>query len=372
MRITLIHPHLFVKGGGERLAKILVLGLKNFGDEISVLTSSLDHDFFKVEDVKVFPIKKLSLNFGSVMLNSLTSIAYSIKGLIDEFNPEIVISMTEDLVNLGICKLLKKEVKTIQYVHFPVEEEAKTVYSDVYLEYFRFPEWFNKSFLWAADKILCNSNYTKKAIKKFWGLNSEVVYPALDPIFMQPPKNLGKPRENIVLCAGRFTKLKRQDFLVKIFPKIKQKILDAKLVLAGFPDERHKEFYDKLLVEASKNKGIEIYSNPSDEELFKLYSKAKVFCHPRIGEHFGLTIVEAMSQGVPVVAYNSGGVKETITHGKNGFLANNDEEFLRYIIKVLSLKDVEWLKMQKAGIKKAKMFSPTRFTEKIRKIIQKI
>jgi glycosyltransferase involved in cell wall biosynthesis len=49
-----------------------------------------------------------------------------------------------------------------------------------------------------------------------------------------------------VLNVGRFTKLKRQDFLIKIFPKIKKEVDNAKLILAGFPDGRHKEFYEDL------------------------------------------------------------------------------------------------------------------------------
>ncbi len=363
----IIHPHLFVKGGGERLTKILAEGLRSLGDEVSVLTSKISGGFTGFEGVETFFIERFPQSSGIPLVDSFTSMATSIRETIRKFSPEIVVSMTEDLANLGICKLVDRKLKTVQYVHFPVEEEARAVGSERYVQFFRFPEWFNKCFLWAVDRLLCNSKYTREAVERFWGRKARVVYPALDPSFKDEPENLGKPRENLILCVGRFTKLKRQDFLVKIFRKIKEKVKDAKLVLAGFPDERHRDFYEKLLRLVKETKDVTVVEDPSDRELAKLYLEAKVFCHPRIGEHFGLTPVEAMRQGAIVVAYNAGGIREVISHGRDGFLANNDREYLSLTLKALRLKGGEWVKMQKAAVRKAGRFSPERFVRDFRK-----
>jgi len=358
MKVIIIHPHLFIKGGGERLTKILTVGLEKLGVDVCIVTSSLEGGFLNSYDfeAKLFP----KFHGSSHALRSLATLAFSIKEAIDDFVPDAVVSMTEDTVTLGISKLLKRRLKTIQYTHFPYEEEAAGL-CGTYIEYYRFPSWFNKFFLWSANIIACNSKYTQVAIRRAWGRVARVVYPAIDYIFETEPSNLGSPRENILLCAGRFSKLKRQDFLVRVFPKIKEEVKDSRLVLAGYYDERHASFLKDLLNQG--NKDIEFRINPTDQELIELYSLAKVYCHPRIGEHFGLAPLEAMSQGAPVVAYNSGGIRETMVNGKTGYLVGNDEEFVNRIIHLLKVDNSRWQDMQICSVERSHQFTPDRFVE---------
>lgn len=363
MRVSIIHPHLFVRGGGERLTKILAAGLEKLGDEVSITTSSLKGGFLELNRPRtVFFFKNCPIPLRSVTLKNLAELALSINETLRRFDPDVIVSMTEDTVNLGFSKLLKRELKSIQYVHFPFEEEA--CFSNLYGNYHRFPSWFNKRFLWAADLILCNSKYTQAAIDRAWKKIAHVVYPAIDHPFMRIPEDLNEPRENIVLCVGRFTRLKRQDFLVRALSRVREKVKDARLILAGYPDGRHTHFLKSLLNPGEE--GVEIRLNPSDRELIKLYSSAKVYCHPRIAEHFGLTPLEAMSQGTPVVAYNKGGIRETVMHEATGYLAQSDEEFTRYVTKVLQLTHGEWMRMQRRALERAHSFSPASFTENFR------
>jgi len=363
MRVSIIHPHLFVRGGGERLTKILAAGLEKLGDEVSITTSSLKGGFLELNRPRtVFFFKNCPIPLRSVTLKNLAELALSINETLRRFDPDVIVSMTEDAVNLGFSKLLKRELKSIQYVHFPFEEEA--CFSNLYGNYHRFPSWFNKRFLWAANLILCNSKYTQTAIDSAWKKTAHVVYPAIDHPFMKIPKNLDKPRENLVLCVGRFTRLKRQDFLVRAFSQVKEKVKNARLILAGYPDSRHSHFLKSLLNPGEE--GVEIRLNPSDSELIELYSSAKVYCHPRIAEHFGLSPLEAMSQGAPVVAYNKGGTRETIIHGETGYLAQSDQEFIQYIIEVLQLPHREWVRLQRRAVERAHSFSPDRFVQDFR------
>ena len=364
MRVAIVHPHLFIRGGGERLTKILASGLEKAGDTVSVTTSSLTGGFPELNDIKrKFFFRTLRFPSKSIFLKNLAELILSMKETIESFDPNVVVSMTEDTVNLGISKILRRRLKTIQYVHFPFEEESQFS-SSRYIDYYRFPSWFNKRFLWAADLIVCNSLYTQAAVKRAWNETTHVVYPAIDYTFMETSENNAGPRENLVLCTGRFTKLKRQDFLLKAFRKIREKIKDARLIVAGYSDTRHGHFLKSLL--DSREEAVEIRINPSDHELIQLYSSAKVYCHPRIAEHFGLTPIEAMSQGVPVVAYDSGGIRETITHGETGYLAESDEELIKYVMQMLALEHSKWTEMQRKAIRKAHEFSPDRFVRSIR------
>ena len=359
MRIAIMHPHLYVKGGGERLTKILAEGLERFGDEVVIATSFLKGGFPELNEIrKKFYFKIPSLPLKCTAVKNLIGLALSIRETIEQANPDVIVSMTEDMVNLGIAKILKRRVKTIQYIHFPFEEEAVTS-SDPYTDYFRFPEWLNKQFLWAADIILCNSRYTQAAIYKAWKRTARVAYPGIDYPFMRKPNNLGKPRKNLIVYVGRFTKLKRHDFLVKSFYKVREKVKDVRLILAGYPDGRHTGFLKSVL--DSKGKGIDIRLNLSDDELIELYSSAKAYCHPRIAEPFGLTPLEAMSQGAPVVAYNLGGLRETVIDGETGYLAQNDKEFVEYVVKMLTLRHNEWVEMQRKAVERANLFTAEQF-----------
>ncbi len=363
MRVAIIHPHLFVRGGGERLTKILATGLEMMGDEVSITTHSLEGGFPELNEVrKKYFFKTSSTPLKSAILKNLAGIALSIKETIRRFDPHVVVAMTEDVVNLAFVKLVKRKLRTIQYVHFPIEEESG--FSNLYTDYCRFPSWFNKRFLWAADFISCNSRYTQAAIDRVWKKAADVIYPGIDYPFTVKPDNIGRDRENIVLCAGRFTKLKRQDFLVRAFRRVREKVRDARLILAGYPDGRHSCFLKNLVNPGEE--AVEIHLNPSDHELIQLYRSAKVYCHPRIAEHFGLTPLEAMSQGAPVVAYDLGGVRETVVDGETGYLAQNDEEFTRYISKVLRSGHSEWIEMQSKAVERALLFSPDLFIARFR------
>lgn len=78
---------------------------------------------------------------------------------------------------------------------------------------------------------------------------------------------------------------------------VRERVSDARLVLAGYPDPRHSAYYERLLDFARGLDWVDIVSSPTEHELVELYDWAKVYAHPKIGEHFGLSPIEAMSRG---------------------------------------------------------------------------
>ena len=103
------------------------------------------------------------------------------------------------------------------------------------------------------------------------------------------------------------------------------------LVIQAFkdmPDKKLKVFGDGLdrerLIEiAGKAKNIEFLGRVSDEEKAKLYSLAQAYINPQ-KEDFGITIVEAMASGRPVIALRAGGAMETVIENKNGVFFDNE------------------------------------------------
>jgi len=79
-----------------------------------------------------------------------------------------------------------------------------------------------------------------------------------------------------------------------------------------------------------------VLRNVSVEELKKCYAACDVFVSTSQWEGFNLPLAEAQANGKPVIAYQIGAHKEVVKHGKTGFLAENDKEFVEYLSILLS------------------------------------
>lgn len=174
-----------------------------------------------------------------------------------------------------------------------------------------------------ASLVLVNSHYTNKRIKKIYGISSLVVYPPVSSDFKIikkeiVQKNLRKlkvPNEFIFL-HGRIIKDKRPDLAIKAFSKINNSFL----VISGTIEEKRK--IKNLIKTLNISDRVKILGKVSKDELVSLYNGASCFLMSAPKEDFGLTPVEAMACGCPVVAWRDGaGPNETIVEKINGFLA---------------------------------------------------
>lgn len=170
------------------------------------------------------------------------------------------------------------------------------------------PELIRKVRIWdrlAADRVdyfIANSHYIKKRIKKYYRRDADVIYPCvhINEYPIEPP-------EDYYLVVGRFTWYKRIDLAINACTR-----LGKHLIVVG-KGEEEKE------LRSAAGSSVEFRNNASDEEIKHLYIRAKAFLFPG-EEDFGITPVEAMSAGVPVLAYGRGGVTETVIDGKTGLL----------------------------------------------------
>ena len=363
-KLVIVHPHLTVKGGSERLTRVLVHELHNLGVDVYVVTSDVDTEWFSSEDVRVIRISRdETTNYAVARAMALT---------IEAINPDVVLVMIQEPYYCYVAKTFKEDVITCMYVHFPLDEEISEENIDEYTKFFRYPH-LTANCLKYVDKILVNSRRTKLAVKFLWGLDAEVVYPCLDPIFFTTQPPLGTEREPTLLYVGRFNTLKRHDFLILTFPLIKEEVPNAKLVLTGYVDPRHREYFEyvRSVVEKiqDKCKDIELIPTPSEEKLLELYREAKVYVHPRVGEHFGLAPLEAMSQGTPAVVRAPTGLSEVIEHEVHGYIAWSDLELVKYVVHVLKMDRENWSKLQLRAYECAQRFKPKVFAENIIKVL---
>jgi len=119
---------------------------------------------------------------------------------------------------------------------------------------------------------------------------------------------------------------------------------------------------------------VEFLGNLSDQEFKKKFLNAKGFLFASKDEEFGIAPVEAMGYGLPVIAYNSGGVPEYIKNGVNGYLFNqlNENSLVEKINELTRLGGEKYLEMKKEARKTAERFGEKRFEREIKSFIKKV
>lgn len=152
-----------------------------------------------------------------------------------------------------------------------------------------------------VDYFLANSKTVKERIKKYYQKEAEIIYPPTDTDKFFISQNLKK----YYLIGGRLVPYKRYDLAVKAFNK-----LNMPLKIFGLGPE-----YKYLKSIAKKN--ITFLGEVSEKEKAELYSQCLAFLNPG-EEDFGITAVETMASGRPVVAYRGGGALETVQEGLSG------------------------------------------------------
>jgi len=159
------------------------------------------------------------------------------------------------------------------------------------------------------DYLIANSKFIAGKIKRIYGRDSDVIYPPVDVNKF----DCTKEKENYFLTASRMVPYKRVDLITEAFSLMQEK----KLKVAGYGTE-----FEKIKKNATPN--IELLGYRSGEELKVLMQKAKAFVFAA-EEDFGITVVEAMACGIPVIALNKGGTAETVINFKTGILFNSQD-----------------------------------------------
>lgn len=155
-----------------------------------------------------------------------------------------------------------------------------------------------------VDFFIANSHHIAEKIKRIYNRNSFVIYPPVDTNNF----DVCNGKKDYYLSASRMVPYKRMDLVVEAFNELP----DKKLLIIGSGPEKK-----KIKSIAANNVDILDYQPP--EKLKKYMQKAKAFVFAA-EEDFGIIVVEAMACGTPVIAWNYGGVSESVIDEKTGIL----------------------------------------------------
>ncbi len=364
MKIAIIHDYIKEYGGAERVLEALHEVFPNAPVFTTIyLPKFLGPHKDKFKDWKINTSWFQDIPFKGKLISPLRILAPFIFQSLDLSKFDVIIVSQTGAYTPNLIK--KGKAIQICYSHTPPrylygyatardwkKNIVLRVFGEIANHFLRLVDYKSSQ---NVDYFVANSENIASRIKKFYRRDSTVIYPPVDTASRyQLELKASKPAaRSYYLAGGRIAKPKHIDLIVKTFEQLN---LPLKIFGKTFGG------YD---VKSSKS-NIEFLGEVSDEEKIELMRNAKAYIFAAEDEDFGITPVEAMAQGTPVIAYRSGGVLESVIEGKTGiFFDKLTVDSLKLAIGKLSKAKF----ISQDLVKQGQKFSSVRFKKEIKEFI---
>lgn len=291
----------------------------------------------------------------------------------------------ENTVRINACGDVLTGSGELVYLHFPIFSKPNTYYPELnlffntlgniyyYINKLFYPMVFKDTIIYFA-----NSSFTSKYVERTLNIKPLILYPPvyLDDLLMRKiiPRD---EREKIILYVSRIS-YEKQPFNVILLANILKELdlNDWRIVYAGSSGKYSDRIVGELYREASKrglSKYIVVKRDLSRSEIIELYRKSYMYVHLFQNEHFGISVVEAMSSGTPViVSVNSGAWIDIAFRNKEYALPYSNWNDLKESIYELINNSKLWNILSNNGRKRSVYFSRERFHEEIAKYVEEV
>ena len=167
-----------------------------------------------------------------------------------------------------------------------------------------------------ADKIITVSNLTRKIVIEKYGINPEkviTVYNAVEPYRHEQKLPFVKElHEKIVTFLGRITMQKGPEYFVEAANRVLQKMDNVRFVMAGSGDMMNKMIRRAAQLRITNK--FHFTGFLKGDDVFRMLQMSDVYIMPSVSEPFGISPLEAMQAGVPVIISNQSGVAEILSN----------------------------------------------------------
>ncbi|MDD4901847.1 MAG: glycosyltransferase family 4 protein [Patescibacteria group bacterium] len=233
-----------------------------------------------------------------------------------------------------------------------------------------------------ADKIICSNSYTANSVKVFNGSFAEkmgLVNPGIEPSFVRNPRRVqdllrqyGQENKTVLLGLGRLVRRKGFDKVIEAMSAILKSAPATVYVIAGAgPDA---DTFKKMAagLPAEINNKIIFLGQISDADRWAWLELCDIFIMPSRNiagdyEGFGTVYLEANLAGKPVIAGDSGGVRDAVIHDINGLLIDPEkpEEIAQAVIKLAADPKLRQSLGEQGKRRVVENFSAKKMVEKI-------
>ncbi len=375
-KAVVIHHTLNSLGGETTVAIETIESLYELGYEVELVTVQ-PTDFDRIaksygKKIRISGAKSLlpfKLNYFGVyqrLLTLLSSINFK--------NSDLVINTHGDALPYRISG----NVPYLLYLHFPrfLMDSTASYASNKYKRSFFWRAYFKpyslisqslaRRAITRSSVILTNSAFSSGAIREaFADVRPYVLYPPVDiERFSHAYSRPVNGREVKVLVVSRFSPEKQIESAIRVAHLLRGSI---KFQIVGSLTPANRPYFRTLqqMIETNGlSQTVTLTPNASNEELLDAMSKSMVYLHTMIGEHFGVSIVEAMSAGLVPIVPAYGGCSEIVP---TEYQYHSLQEAADYITKNTKYADDE-KRMQMHKI--ARQFSPDNFRKEMKQYIQ--
>ncbi len=360
LRVALVHDWLVSYRGGE---KVLQSFAKMF-PKAPIYTLFYDPSalpsWFRERDIRVPPmlnqlrvVRKLLLPFLPSLIESINLEGY-----------DLILSTSSCVAKGAIPPVLAKHVC---YIHSPMR-----YIWDQRHEYFRslnalpiLPSIVNhlcsQLRMWdvlsasRVDTFVANSQFVRSRVERYYRRDASVVNPPVDLERFRQKKPNFKSKEDYFLVAGAFVPYKRFDLAIQA-----ANALNQRLVVAGSgPSEKH--------LRSLAGPKTEFCIAPDDDAMVQLMRNAKALIYPGV-EDFGITSIEALACGTPVLALRAGGALDVVRPERNGaFFETQSVESLTACLESFRLTQYDLNQV----VQSAESFSESRFIAEMQEHISR-
>lgn len=316
--------------------------LKKQGHEVKILTLShtgeekVEGDVYYLKSMKVnvYPDARIKFPFYNKLINEIM-----------EWKPEVVHSQTEFSTMMAAKHIVKK-------FNMPHIHTYHTMYED-YLNYLFGGKIIKRStaakvtrfILNSIDEVIAPTDKTKMALRDY-GVQCDIniIPTGIDlekfqkSVTEEEKQQLRlshgiKEEDKVMVYVGRIAEEKNIDEIITLFPEVLKKVPNTKLLIVG--GGPHLEILKNLVREKALEEEVIFTGMVEPEEVYKYYKLGHIFATASTSETQGLTYLEALSSGCPVICRYDKAVDGVVLQGRNGFSYKNPWEFVLYASETL-------------------------------------
>jgi glycosyltransferase involved in cell wall biosynthesis len=365
-QIAVFNAHLGLAGGGELVALNITKALEESGYRVDLVTYR-----FKVEDVErgfklltpgykprnmvVYEtprlIKLLGISGRFVRLRRLL--------LVNDF-----LERSRSKYDLIIDTSSNMPTKVdIVYVHYPTMLRTSNRSGLHWRLYDKLVQYTSNRLLGKPKLVLCNSSWTAEKFKSAYNndFTIEVLYPPVDvEYFSKVADNI---KENIVVTVSRFTPEKNMEKIVDVADKLR----DFRFVMIGGRAKYSESVIGSInkRIRELRVDNVELLFNVPRDKLREILGSAKYYLHPPYAEHFGISVVEAMSAGCVPIVYRDGGAWYDVVSRVSDILGYYNVREVPSIIRRIEKDEKLYEELRKKSLEVASMFTYDMFKKRL-------
>jgi glycosyltransferase involved in cell wall biosynthesis len=317
--VGVFHPPFHSKyfGGSVAVTVSIVNALAEYGHKVILFTSDIidQEKIKKTFGIQISPLVR-TIETSSVVAERSPLDVYQTAVRLFALNMKCDISI-DTYSNYvfpwtNVCYIHFPYINTFLFKqHFPYLGKRKGCFKDA----LSFPYIFFEKNFQSYDRklIFANSHFTSKAIEESLGASAKVLYPPISTTFFQKDRQIldADLREDLVITIGRIAPDKRMETILQIARMVHGK--KVKFIMIGFAhDESTLRSINAQIKSFNLQGRVTVLTDITRERMMNIVGKARVYLHPLTGEHFGISIAEAMAMGCVPVVFDEGGAREFV------------------------------------------------------------